>query len=58
MKNWGNWRIVGCVLISLLMVSFFGMQSVKAADYTIKEVNIRGGQNRWSSSDGKGHISF
>lgn len=40
MKNWGNWRIVGCVLISLLMVSFFGIQSVKAADYTIKEVNM------------------
>lgn len=40
MKNWGNWRIVGCVLISLLRVSFFGIQSVKAADYTIKEVNM------------------
>lgn len=40
MKNWGNWRIVGCVLISLLMVIFFGIQSVKAADYTIKEVNM------------------
>lgn len=40
MKNWGNWRIVGCVLISLRRVSFFGIQSVKAADYTIKEVNM------------------